>query len=62
MMSKEFDDYKQSLRSTIKKEVGVILVEGVCEYTDLSICEFKFWKRVRKGEARGREGKVQNYL
>ena len=42
MMSKEFDDYKQSLRSTIKKEVGVILVEGVCEYTDLSICEFKF--------------------
>ena len=42
IMSKEFDDYKQSLRSTIKKEVGVILVEGVCEYTDLSICEFKF--------------------
>ena len=34
MMSKEFDDYKQNLRSAIKKEVGVLLVEGVYEYTD----------------------------
>ena len=34
LMNKEFDDYKQNLRSTMKKEVGMILVEGVCEYTD----------------------------